>query len=159
MRETTCVETPITSLLAIGQIFLAWILLGTPTVALDLRANRGAGLMLAQGPTVDPNRQGGTRLSPELDKPNPSRDHPGKQGSPPPSRNPVGEASAYKVVGVAADDVLNIRSAPDASSAIVTVIPSNGRGVRAIGNCAGTWCQIEYRGVQGWANSRFLQGE
>jgi N-acetylmuramoyl-L-alanine amidase len=69
------------------------------------------------------------------------------------------QSSAYKVSGVAANDVLNIRSGPDANSAIVGTIPPNGREVRMIGNCAGSWCRIEYRGTQGWANRRFLVDE
>jgi uncharacterized protein YraI len=66
---------------------------------------------------------------------------------------------AFRVTRVAADDVLNIRSGPDANLAIVGSIPPNGRGVRIVGACAGQWCQVDYNGVTGWANGYYLQPE
>ncbi len=68
-------------------------------------------------------------------------------------------SAAYKVVNVAADDVLNIRSGPSASLAIVGTIPPDGRGVRMVGSCAGQWCEINYRGTKGWVNRQYLSSE
>ena len=42
----------------------------------------------------------------------------------------------FRVTGVAADDVLNIREAPDAGSAKIGEIPPDGDGVRNLG-CQG----------------------
>jgi N-acetylmuramoyl-L-alanine amidase len=67
--------------------------------------------------------------------------------------------STYKVTGVASNDVLNIRSGPDANSTIVDTIPPDGTGVRMVGGCSGQWCPVEYGNAKGWANSRFLVRE
>lgn len=74
---------------------------------------------------------------------------------------PAAEAAAatYRVIGVAANDVLNIRSAPNAESSIVQTIPPNGRGVHLVGDCTGQWCQVDYRGARGWVNRTFLTPE
>lgn len=82
----------------------------------------------------------------------------------------------FRVTGVAADDVLNIREAPDAGSAKIGEIPPDGDGVRNLG-CQGglsfaewqaaseaerqaaarsRWCRINYQGVEGWVAGRFL---
>ncbi len=82
----------------------------------------------------------------------------------------------YRVVGVAADDVLNIRAEPSARSAKIGTIPHDGNGIRNRG-CEGglsiddfakateaqreagrktRWCQIEYRGVIGWVAGWYL---
>jgi len=84
----------------------------------------------------------------------------------------------YRVVGVSADDVLNIRAEPDTSAQQVGSIPPGADCVRNLG-CRGglslqefttldeaekarrlkenpRWCQIEYRGVTGWVAGRYL---
>ena len=82
----------------------------------------------------------------------------------------------YRVTGVAADDVLNIRSGPSAKDAVVGTVPPNGDGMRNLG-CSGgmsfaewekasarereaaqhrRWCKVEYKGVTGWVAGRFL---
>ena len=82
----------------------------------------------------------------------------------------------YRVVGVAADDVLNIRTEPTASAKTIGAIPPKADGVRNLG-CKGglsfaewekaspaertasrraRWCRISYRGVEGWVAGRFL---
>lgn len=82
----------------------------------------------------------------------------------------------FRVTGVRANDVLNLRAAPSATSAIRTAIPHDAYGLRNLG-CRGEqsfaewqrsspeqrrvaanrrWRLIEYRGVTGWANGRFL---
>jgi N-acetylmuramoyl-L-alanine amidase len=69
------------------------------------------------------------------------------------------DVASYRVTNVAPDDVLNIRSGPDADRSVVGTIPPGGRGVLIVGTCMGLWCQIDYRGVRGWANRRFLTSE
>jgi SH3-like domain-containing protein len=67
-------------------------------------------------------------------------------------------ASTFRVVGVAYDDVLNIRSGPSMGHAIVGVIPPRGRGVRIVGECE-EWCPVRYNGASGWVNRYFLLAE
>ncbi len=82
----------------------------------------------------------------------------------------------FRVVGVRAGDVLNIRSGAGADHPKVGEIPAGGNGIRNHG-CQGglnivewekaspaereagarrRWCQVEYRGIKGWAAGRFL---
>jgi hypothetical protein len=84
----------------------------------------------------------------------------------------------FRVIDVAADDVLNIRAEPRAGSEKVGEIPPGADCVRNLG-CQGglsfeeyttlteeekaarlkanpRWCQVEYRGVVGWAAGRYL---
>lgn len=82
----------------------------------------------------------------------------------------------FRVVNVAADDVLNVHVEPSASSRMVGAIPPNANGVRSFG-CEGglsfsewekasaaqreaanhkRWCRISYKDVEGWAAGRFL---
>jgi N-acetylmuramoyl-L-alanine amidase len=69
------------------------------------------------------------------------------------------EATTYRVTGVAAEDVLNIRSGPAADRERVGSIPPNGRAVRIVGACRENWCPIEYGGVRGWVNRGYLTSE
>jgi hypothetical protein len=84
----------------------------------------------------------------------------------------------WAVTGVAPNDVLNLRVAPDGDSKAIGRIPYNARGVRNFG-CPNAvtfdqwlgmtqaqrdkaqrrprWCQVEYNGVKGWVNGRFLK--
>jgi len=82
----------------------------------------------------------------------------------------------FRIVGVASNDVLNIRVAPNASAQKIGSIPPGADGVRNLG-CEGgmsfaewesatpaereaaarrRWCRIEYGGVEGWVAGRFL---
>lgn len=82
----------------------------------------------------------------------------------------------FRVVGVAGNDTLNVRSAPSATAPKVGGIPHNADGVRILG-CQGglsfaewqkvtpaereaasktRWCRIAFNGVTGWAAGRFL---
>ena len=73
---------------------------------------------------------------------------------------PVG----YAVTGVAADDVLNIRSGPGTENMITGMLPPNATGITPTGDSAqsadgGTWWQIAdpaLPGETGWVNARFL---
>jgi uncharacterized protein YraI len=65
-------------------------------------------------------------------------------------------ATTFRVINVASDDVLNIRSEPNSSSSIVGSIPPNGRGVRIAGTCNGQWCPVDFHGIHGWVNKQYL---
>jgi hypothetical protein len=67
--------------------------------------------------------------------------------------------SGYRVIDVSPDDVLNMRSGPAANLSIVGTIPPNGRGVQLAGPCDNNWCMVDYNGIRGWVNRRFLSGE
>ena len=62
----------------------------------------------------------------------------------------------FRVVGVAGDDVLWIRSGPSARTRKLGAIPFDARGVRNLG-CRGRWCRVQYRGVRGWSHIRYLR--
>ena len=67
--------------------------------------------------------------------------------------------TTYRVVDVAPNDVLNIRSGPNADLPIVGRIPPVGRGVRITGACSGKWCPIDYQGMRGWVNTQYLASD
>lgn len=83
----------------------------------------------------------------------------------------------FRVTGVAANDVLNIRDRPSPRGIKLGAIPHNGRAVQNLG-CQGLpsfadwqrmtetqrqqsrrnyWCRIRYQGVEGWAAGRYLR--
>ena len=84
----------------------------------------------------------------------------------------------FRVTGVTANDVLNLRAAPNPRAAKVGVIPPKANCVRNLG-CRGglsfreystltpaqrqqrsrqnpRWCRVEHLGVTGWVAGRFL---
>jgi N-acetylmuramoyl-L-alanine amidase len=69
------------------------------------------------------------------------------------------EPPTYRVVKVAGQDVLKIRSGPNADLSTVGTIPPGGRGIRMVGACSGPWCEIDYHGARGWVNRQFLSSE
>ena len=84
----------------------------------------------------------------------------------------------FRVTGVAANDVLNLRAAPNPKAAKVGVIPPKANCIRNLGCQGGVsfqdyamlspaqqkqrlrqhprWCRVEYRGITGWAAGRYL---
>jgi heat shock protein HslJ len=83
----------------------------------------------------------------------------------------------FAVTGVSANDVLNIRAAPDAASQKVGAIPPDADGVKNLG-CKGgltfaewekatdaerkaaerkRWCRISYKGQEGWVAGSYLR--
>ncbi|MBK0399028.1 META domain-containing protein [Limibaculum sp. M0105] len=82
----------------------------------------------------------------------------------------------FRVVGVASDDVLNIRADAGASHAKIGEIPPDTDGIRNLGCVGGLsfaewqaateaeraeaarsrWCKIAYGGIEGWVAGRFL---
>lgn len=84
--------------------------------------------------------------------------------SPAPSPAPSPSAETYRVVGVAGNDVLNMRSGPGTGYGIVAEIPPYGTGVsvsgcRAVSGFKSKWCAVTWRGASGWASASFLAGE
>jgi SH3-like domain-containing protein len=70
----------------------------------------------------------------------------------------VDEAVTYRVVNVERGDVLNMRAGPSSAYSVVGSIPPAEVGIRSVGPCR-EWCQVEYKGVSGWVNRRFLAVE
>lgn len=87
------------------------------------------------------------------------------------------ELPTHRVVGVADDDVLNVRKAPGADADLLAELPPNYRGIRAIDNVeivndGGEWRQVELvdpirlvgleeplhgAPIVGWVNSAFIE--
>lgn len=64
----------------------------------------------------------------------------------------------FDVEGVAANDVLNVRIAPDAASAIVGSLPPGQSGVEVMAvNEDGKWAQVNVGEGSGWVARRFLK--
>ena len=74
------------------------------------------------------------------------------------SSAPPPTAHAACIVDVASWDVLWIRGGPSTRYQKVGSIPANGCGVRVdYSQCRGNWCRVYYRGVAGWAHTRYIQ--
>lgn len=65
-----------------------------------------------------------------------------------------------QVADVDRDDVLNLRSAPNAASDVIASLSSRAFSLVASGETSsvggGTWIKVRYHGVTGWANGKFL---
>jgi hypothetical protein len=64
------------------------------------------------------------------------------------------------VIGVAHDDVLNLRVAPGADQEILAGIPPLYSDLIALGStrqlAASMWIEVDYSGLEGWVNLRFI---
>ncbi len=66
----------------------------------------------------------------------------------------------FRVTGVAAGDVLNIRAQPSASTAILGALPRTGRGIEVTARSPdGRWGRINTGEGAGWVALRFLAPE
>jgi hypothetical protein len=70
----------------------------------------------------------------------------------------------FRVVNVAANDFLNLRSGPGTQHAIVTSLPPNATGVvvfecKSMTGYGWQWCRAEWDGYMGWASACCLQEE
>lgn len=63
----------------------------------------------------------------------------------------------YQVVGVAPDDVLNIRSGPGSKYRKIGEIPPNSGCVIKTGKCRSKWCEVDYAEMHGWVHTRYLR--
>lgn len=70
-------------------------------------------------------------------------------------------ATGWRVVDVAADDVLNVRVGPGVAYGIVHTLAPDATGIEITGNVAGIgssiWVELLIPGGTGWANARFLE--
>lgn len=64
------------------------------------------------------------------------------------------------VIGVAHDDVLNLRAGPGADQAVVAEIPNLSEGLVALGNTRDLgdsfWVEVDYEGTTGWVHYGFV---
>jgi hypothetical protein len=71
-----------------------------------------------------------------------------------------GAGDVLAVVGVAHDDVLNVRTGPGTSFPVLTTVPPLAADVTATGQGwlvdGSAWFEVSRSGVTGWANGRFL---
>lgn len=68
-----------------------------------------------------------------------------------------GQPAYYRVTGVAADDTLNVRAGPHASSADIGDLPPYAAGIEVMGtDASGKWGQIAWQEGNGWVAMRFL---
>ena len=88
-----------------------------------------------------------------------------------------GEPPFWAVTGVAANDTLNMREAPNSNSPIVARLAPNARGLMALGcmqlskdfnawlkmtqeerdSAKREWCKVWFKGVKGWVAGRYLK--
>ncbi len=77
----------------------------------------------------------------------------------PPEPQPAAGPIGYRVVGVAADDVLNVRAGPSASDAIVGTLTHDATGVVVTDTYRHEpwWEVLLADGTSGWAHSQYLE--
>lgn len=70
------------------------------------------------------------------------------------------EGDTVAVIGVAHDDVLNLRAAPGANQEILAEIPNLADGLTTLGHTRDTgdsfWIEVEYDGTTGWVHYGFI---
>ncbi len=113
-----------------------------------------------QTPVVNP--------SPTMQDPTPSPTALPETSPPSPSSTPTSQPSSptpeishpYAVVGVEANDVLNIRDGAGVENPITGTIPPNGINIEKTGKGVevdgSIWFPIRYQNNEGWVNSHFL---
>jgi hypothetical protein len=71
-----------------------------------------------------------------------------------------GDAELYTVVGIASDDLLNVRARPGIAHQIVGAIPPHGLGVQVTGPGQqvddAQWLPVRYSDLVGWVDGRYL---
>lgn len=78
-------------------------------------------------------------------------------------RAAASDGPRYRVVGVAANDTLNVRQAPDPTAEVVMQLPPDASGLvatgetRRVGNAL--WRHVRAGDGAGWVNARFLERE
>ncbi|HUO90250.1 MAG TPA: SH3 domain-containing protein [Rhizomicrobium sp.] len=65
-------------------------------------------------------------------------------------------AAEFAVTGVADDDSLNLRAAPDAKAARVGTLASHATGIAITETNANGWVKVSKGGQSGWVNAKFL---
>jgi len=67
--------------------------------------------------------------------------------------------ASFRVAGVDADDMLNVRSGPAIFYPSVGSLLPEERGVKVVGPCRADWCPIKRGRIAGWVNRNFLTEE
>jgi len=68
-----------------------------------------------------------------------------------------GWPALYDVVGVAANDTLNVRASPNANATVISILPANAANVEVIAlNDAGTWGLVNVNEQSGWVSMRYM---
>jgi len=62
----------------------------------------------------------------------------------------------YDVVGVATDDVLNVRAGPSASEPIIGTLAPDARNIEIVARPDGNWGRVNTGERAGWASMRYL---
>lgn len=65
----------------------------------------------------------------------------------------------YRVGGLDFDSVVQVYAFPGGDAEVVGSIPPFATGLAQIGSCDRVWCHVQYFGLVGWVNSRFLVAE
>ena len=73
-----------------------------------------------------------------------------------PKPSKAAATGTWSVVGVAHNDKLNVRKAPNAGAAVLTRLGPTATRIKATGKRQGQWWQLSTAQGQGWANSRYL---
>jgi len=68
-------------------------------------------------------------------------------------------APSLRVVGVAPNDGLMIRSGPSEYHPSIGVIHSDAKGVQIVGACVDLWCPVRHHRMTGWVNRHYLADE
>jgi uncharacterized protein YraI len=63
----------------------------------------------------------------------------------------------YRVVDVADDDALNVRSGPGPGYGVVASLPPDEGCIIQTGQRVGSWVRIEAQSLKGWVNRRYLE--
>jgi SH3-like domain-containing protein len=71
-----------------------------------------------------------------------------------PPRTAVG--AEHCVINIPADDALNVRHGPSASTAAVATHAYGDCGITVTADCEDGWCPVEDGRVAGWANARYI---
>jgi SH3-like domain-containing protein len=80
---------------------------------------------------------------------------------PPPKKaaKSVDPAVTFRVVNVAFDDVLNVRSGPSPIAKVVSTIPPRATGLMKVAPCEGEWCPVQHGQSTGWVHLYFIAPE
>ena len=68
-----------------------------------------------------------------------------------------GGARQLMCVGIAQDDVLNVRQGPGTRHAVTGALAAGTCNVELSESCEGSWCEIRSGAVSGWVNTRYLE--
>lgn len=68
----------------------------------------------------------------------------------------IASAELLRTVGIAPNDVLNVRELPSTHARIVGIIPPTGRSIAFDGESRGAWLFVRYRNVEGWVDRRYV---